>query len=72
MNINARGDIAEISNCNPFQTDDERIANARLITAAPELLEALEWLYEIAQSDKKSGPYMTKAKYAIAKAKGQS
>ena len=55
--------------------NDEGKANARLIAAAPELLEALEM---VAQHAPASGPLwhgsepMTKARAAIAKAKGES
>lgn len=43
-------------------------ANARLIAAAPDLLEALEWLLPGAEA---MGWDITKAKAAITKAKGE-
>lgn len=49
--------------------DDERDANARLIAAAPDLLEALKEV--IALSDRKHEAW-DKAKAAIAKAEGNS
>jgi len=49
------------------RTPEEMMANARLIAAAPELLEALEVLYE-----ELSPRALRKAAAAIAKAKGES
>jgi hypothetical protein len=49
----ANGDtVARVSHPFPFTTtDDERDANARLIAAAPDLLEALEALREKCKAD---------------------
>ena len=47
---------------------DEWEANARLIAAAPDLLEALEMLLEFP----KTGPAITAARAAIAKATGSA
>lgn len=63
--------------CAHFQTWD---ANARLIAAAPDLLEALEavvkaWLHEAAQGDgimEEHAPILTKARAVIAEAKGEA
>ena len=58
-------------------TDDEAKANARLIAAAPELLEALEWLIANVYScactmpTKEEREAWDKAEAAIAKAKGE-
>lgn len=49
-------------------TKEEAEANARLIAAAPELLEALEWT---ARALDKEHPAAIKARVAIAKAKGE-
>jgi hypothetical protein len=46
---------------------EECMANARLIAAAPELLEVLEEYHKLSASD---GWYADKVKAAIAKAKG--
>lgn len=48
---------------------DEHLANARLIAAAPELLEALESLLPIWSSGIDE-PWVKKARQAIAKARG--
>lgn len=45
-------------------------ADARLIAAAPELLEALEELYLLLKKQEGYQPYMFQARAAIAKAKG--
>lgn len=55
------------SGCNP--ADEELKANARLIAAAPELLEALEAITEPYDT---SLPEYKVARAAIAKAKGES
>ena len=48
--------------------DDEMKANARLIAAAPELLEALEWAVDNPHDD---AYWISQARAAIAKAKGK-
>ena len=53
-------------------TDDEAKANARLIAAAPELLDALEGLLGLAERDGWLHIAVNQARAAIAKAKGES
>ena len=52
-----------------FEDDDDKKADAHLIAAAPELLEALEEMVAIAEDQ---GHRVVKARKAIAKARGQS
>ena len=52
-----------------YGAGDELIANAQLIAAAPELLEALEVIIEDLEEGAK--PRMKLARAAIAKAKGE-
>ena len=61
----------QVANVFPWAHHGE--ANARLIAAAPELLEALEELYAQAKDWPGFGPsyHLTKAFEAIAKAKGE-
>ena len=47
-------------------------ANAHLIAAAPDLLEALETLVKQAEGHKAVGAYWDEARAAIAKAKGET
>lgn len=56
----------------PFRADEEQLANARLIAAAPELLEAVWGLLRLAQSRVSGDPAITKALAAIEKAEGRS
>ena len=51
---------------------EEVEANANLIAAAPELLEALEEMYEKCNISPDDAPHRVKARAAIAKAKGNS
>lgn len=66
------GDICEV-----YPKGEEGKANARLISAAPELLEALEEVvaeataYEARHGEMRR-PWVRKARAAIAKAKGES
>ena len=62
----------------PFGVDDpdECAANARLIAAAPDLLEALEtaldgWQREFEYLAKRTPEWVTEARHAIAKATGE-
>ena len=73
--VGGRGEYLNQLNIEPcigvaYGHDVELIANARLIAAAPDLLEALEALIED-QRDA-SLPVLAKARAAIAKAKGES
>lgn len=51
----------------------QRIANARLIATAPELLEALEWVIQCTDGDLPQGTYecLENARAVIAKATGE-
>ena len=51
---------------------EENEANANLIEAAPELLEALEEMYEKCNVSPDDAPHRVKARAAIAKARGES
>lgn len=52
--------------------DEEGIANANLIVAAPELLEALEQLVDQAERHGAVGIWYDEARAAISKAKGNN
>ncbi len=52
------------------QDEEAQRANARLIAAAPDLLQALEKMYEICNMAPDSAPHRVLAKAAIDKAKG--
>lgn len=79
--ISDNGDRCEIEAANkdcvarafapfPFDTSwDERDANARLIAAAPELLEALQ---DLVDTGFVGGPQLKRAQAAIAKATGSA
>lgn len=80
FNIEA-SDGSEVVGCEGlYRFDDDDEANARLIAAAPELLEALEdcagwldWLYHPDHDDKHKTNLrrIQKARAAISKAKGE-
>lgn len=66
--VDASGDL--ITTCFAMQNEDD--ANARLIAAAPELLEALQDMVESYQYEASmENPSLLKARDAIAKALGQ-
>lgn len=72
--INVRiggGLIQEVASCGPTEADGgygpQQEANARLIAAAPDLLEALQMLLEFPNT----GPATTTARAAIAKSTGE-
>ncbi len=76
LSANAKRPIVEI-----WEDGDEPEANARLMAAAPELLEALEWCAETmavfvedgsAAPDSVMGKNLTTARAAIAKATGET
>lgn len=57
-----------------YLSDEEQAANARLIAAAPELLEALEWALRAMEARNPlwaEGERFVAARAAIAKAKGE-
>ena len=67
--------MAEIGEEDPDTSDDEKEANARLIAAAPDLLEALQWLVDILpdpdlDNDELQRTWTRRARAAIAKATG--
>jgi hypothetical protein len=51
---------------------EEYEANAHLIAAAPDLLEALEEMYAMCNISPEDAPHRVKARAAIAKAKGDT
>jgi hypothetical protein len=60
--------------CIPARTSvplDEQSANARLIAAAPDLLAALVWAVETADTEQYEADWYAAARAAIAKAKGE-
>jgi hypothetical protein len=63
-------DYVAIVLCEQFTKEDQ--ANADLIAAAPELLEALEEMYKVCNLSSDSSPHRAKALAAINKATGQS
>ena len=75
------GLIQEVAACGPTKADngygEQQNANARLIAAAPDLLEALQdvdalWMHHsVAHGDGKIGPLHEKVIAAIAKATGE-
>ena len=75
------GLIQEVAACGPTMADEgygqQQEANARLIAAAPDLLEALQdvdalWMHHsVAHGDGKIGPLHEKVIAAIAKATGE-
>ena len=66
------GVIQEVAACGPTEEGQEaQSANARLIAAAPELLEALEMLVLFTPRTKRNAVVLHKALAAIAKATGE-
>lgn len=70
------GLIQEVASCGPTEADngygEQQMANARLIAAAPELLEALEHAVKTAEWDTYGRASLNKARAAIAKARGEA
>lgn len=63
-----QGQYRPIASTHGLANDDEDRANARLISAAPDLLEALEWIVEDGASDSRA---LEVARAAILKATGK-
>lgn len=74
VNAIYRGPVCHIQSCDHMGgiSRFEAEANARLIAAAPDLLEACEALVEGMQSCGVDGPYLQQAISAIARAKGEA
>jgi hypothetical protein len=72
------GWVQEVAACGPTETADQKEANARLIAAAPELLEALIQMVSVAERDNWQAAisgrqmFLWDAKVAIAKARGEA
>jgi hypothetical protein len=75
------GWVQEVAACGPTETADQKEANARLIAAAPELLEALERIAVLYEKDTDADNYEQAAnayemrciaRAAIAKARGEA
>ena len=68
--IYGSGRIAMMECENDELSDDEVMANARLIAASPDMLAALEWAVEAADTEQYEADWYAAARVAIAKAKG--
>jgi len=67
------GMVQEVAACGPTnEGQEQQEANARLIAAAPDLLEALEAVVAWLEQGDHEGELHTMATAAIAKAKGQA
>jgi len=65
--------VAAALDLNRYDKDEEVEANARLIAAAPDLLDALERLVHMAECNTVPGPnLMIQARAALAKARGET
>ena len=67
MDVGDKGRGSDVAFTSAAFGNDETIANARLIAAAPDLLEALQMLLEFPNT----GPATTTARAAIARATGE-
>ncbi len=65
-------DVYAVGLCMCSTPNDQAIANARLISAAPDMLEALEALQDGWSKDAITAGSWAKAHAAIAKAKGEA
>ena len=63
---------ALICNLSGWRGEQQTLANARLIAAAPELLEALKELCDVTDTNDYNEAAFFKAEAAIAKAEGQA
>ena len=63
------GDYWDIAKLEPLRAN--RLADARLIAAAPDMLAALEWAVETADTEQYEADWYAAARAAIAKAKGE-
>lgn len=66
------GEIVAGTCTNPQRPEEVREANAHLISAAPDLLEALSEVVEWLELGDHAGPMHSKARTAISKARGES
>ena len=70
------GMLQEVASCGPTENPAQQAANARLIAAAPELLEALKlaleyWRHRQQRYKNRSPVWVQAARAAIAKATGE-
>ena len=65
------GEIVAGTCTNPQRPEDVREADAHLIAAAPDLLEALSEVVEWLEHGDHAGPMHSKARAAIAKSRGE-
>ena len=68
--VSPQGRVAMLNNGEPCE-DADIWANARLIAAAPDMLAALVWAVETADTEQYEADWYAAARAAIAKAKGE-
>jgi hypothetical protein len=67
-----RSHIATLHEAALCEEHGDTFANANLIVSAPEMLDALEWAVETADSEQYEASWYASARAAIAKAKGET